>query len=39
MQKQQLKLSKMTQQLYEYAAYSRSERTVQGSTEKCNSQI
>ena len=33
-----LKLSKMTQQLYEYAAYARSERTLQGSTEKCNSQ-
>ena len=31
-----LKLSKMTQQLYEYAAYARSE--LQGSTEKCNSQ-
>ena len=43
MQKQQLerklKLSKMIQQLYEYAAYARSEHTVQGSTEKCNSQI
>ena len=37
MQKQQLerklKLSKMTQQLYEYAAYARSERTIPGSTE------
>ena len=37
--KRKLKPSKMTQQLYEYAAYARSERTVQGSTEKCNSQI
>ena len=38
MQKQQLerkpKLSRMTRQLYEYAACARSERTVQVSTEK-----